>query len=173
MAITTKIITAFICSSSEPALGLTPTIRIWEITTGVDTLVIIDDPMTEVGDGFYKYVFTGYDQSKNWAMRIDAGAPLTGSERFQVAVNESFEEDISFEVWEEDNTLHTAPNTTGALLNLIAAILSNRTRIDTAAATLTVYDADCVTPLIIFDLKDQIGNPSVIEVCERRPTTCP
>lgn len=179
MAITTKIVTAFICLGGVPKTGLSPIIRIWEVTTGVDTLVVAAGSMTEVGDGFYKYVFTSYDQSKNWAMRVDGdptGTTLAGPERYQVAVNESFEEDISFEVWEEKSDDHgnlSPDRTTGGLLNLLTAIMSNRTRIDTASATMTIYDSDCVTPLIVFNLKDQVGNPSVIEVCERVPTTSP
>jgi hypothetical protein len=170
----TKVLTAHFTSSGVPATGLTPTISIWNLTTS--TLDVSAAAMTEVSAGFmpgwYIYSFTIYNFDESYIFTIDGGVALTACDRYKVGGNESYEEDISFQVWEEDNTLHTASNTTGALLNLIAAILSNRTRIDVASATLTVYDADCVTPLIVFDLKDSVGNPSVIEVCERIPTTC-
>ena len=89
--------------------------------------------------------------------------------------NSSFHDDIAFSNWEELSDDHGGinPRTTGGLLNLITAMLANRTKIDTAAATMTIYDSDCTTPLIVFDLKDSSGNPSVVEVCERLPTTSP
>lgn len=171
----TKIISVFFTVTGVPTTGLTPTVNIWNLTSS--TLDVSAAAMTEVSaafmPGWYTYSFTSYNFDESYLFTIDGGPALTACERYKIGGNESFEEDISYQVWEEDNTLHTAPNTTGATLNLIAAILSNRTRVDTAAATLTIYDADCVTPLIVFDLKDQVGNPSVIEVCERRPTTCP
>jgi hypothetical protein len=45
----------------------------------------------------------------------------------------------------------------------------NRTRIDKAAKTLTVYDDDEVTPIRVFNLLDGTGTPSVTEVLERDP----
>ncbi len=52
-------ITAYFESVGVPATGLIPTIKIRNIVTGglaVDSL-----PMTEVGDGFYRYEFSAYD----------------------------------------------------------------------------------------------------------------
>jgi hypothetical protein len=171
------LITSFFTKNSVPKLALSPTIRIWEVDAGSQTLVVINAPMVEVGDGFYKYDFTTYDFTKDYVFRTDGGIPQL-DERYQYGASEYCRlevetiADITSNVWEEDASLHTTPGTTGALLNLITAVLVNRTRIDSAAATLTIYDADCVTPLIVFDLKDQVGNPSIIEVCERLPTTC-
>lgn len=45
----------------------------------------------------------------------------------------------------------------------------NRTRIDKAARTLTVYDDDGTTPLRVFNLLDGTSTPSVTEVLERNP----
>jgi len=45
----------------------------------------------------------------------------------------------------------------------------NRTRIDTTAKTLTIYDDDDLTPITIFDLKDTGGSPSITEISERLP----
>jgi stress response protein SCP2 len=53
------------------------------------------------------------------------------------------------------------------LIELLLKYERNRTRIDVAQATLTIYDNDNVTPLTVFSLKDHMGNPSVAEVCER------
>lgn len=57
------------------------------------------------------------------------------------------------------------------LLDLVRKYDSNRTRIDPIAQTLTVYDDDGVTPLTIFELKDEDGNLSITEVYERDPLT--
>ena len=168
---TSKLMSAFFTTSSgAPATGLSTTIDIWRVSD--NTQVVTGDPMTEVGGGFYKYDFTSYDYTELYAVRFD-GTVTLGSRRYTPAWNTSFYQDTAFGNWEETASDHTTADTTGGLLNLIAAVLVNRTRIDTASSTLTIYDADCTTPLIVFDLKDQTGNPSVIEVCERRPTTCP
>jgi hypothetical protein len=172
------LISSFFTRNSAPITGLTPTIRIWQLDPGGDFLVVTDAAMTETGDGFYKYDFTTFDVDEDYVFRTDGGVPQL-DERFQYGASEDSQletttiEAIADQVWDEDASTHTIPGSTGATLNLVAAILANRTRIDVAAATLTIYDADCVTPLLIFDLKDQVGNPSVIEVCERKPTVCP
>jgi hypothetical protein len=47
--------------------------------------------------------------------------------------------------------------------------LTNRDKIDTTANTLTRYDDDGVTSLVVFDLKDADGNSSSDEVFEKDP----
>lgn len=102
--------------------------------------------------------------------------------------------EVANAVWDVQSTDHVLVGTTGLLLSQINANVSsvtvsqstltslvntllkyerNRTRIDTTAATLTVYDDDCTTVLQVFNLKDHLGNPSIQEVCERSPTSCP
>ena len=124
---------------------------------------------------------------------IDGGALLNACERYKISGNESYVEDIAPAVWEETATNHVAAGTTGLLLSQINANVAsiliseaamtvllntlvkyerNRTKIDTNAATLTIYDDDCVTPLTVFDLRDFNGMPSVQEVCERVPQGC-
>jgi hypothetical protein len=172
------LITSFFTKNSIPKTGLTPTIRIWEVDETSQTLIIAGGSMVEVGDGFYKYDFVLYDPDKDYVFRSDGGIPQL-DERYQYGASEYARlevetiQKIADQVWDEDASTHTIPGSTGALLNLITAVLVNRTKIDTGAATLTVYDADCVTPLLVFDLKDSLGNPSVTEVCERKPTSCP
>ncbi|TFG95454.1 hypothetical protein E4H12_13210 [Candidatus Thorarchaeota archaeon] len=171
------LITSFFTKNSVPKLGLTPTIRIWSVTDVSQTLVVNGDSMLEVGDGFYKYDFTLYDFNQDYVFRADGGIPQL-DERYQYGASEYCRleietiQSIADQVWDEDASTHITPGTTGALLNLITAVMVNRTKIDIGAATLTIYDGDCVTPLIVFDLKDSAGNPSVTEVCERVPTTC-
>ena len=56
-----------------------------------------------------------------------------------------------------------------SLLELLLKYETNKTKIDKINFTLTVFDDDGVTPLTIFDLKDSNGQPSILEICERRP----
>lgn len=61
----------------------------------------------------------------------------------------------------------------GALVQALLKLETGRTKVDTAAKTLTVYDEDCTTPLIVFDLFNAAGAPSVTDIAERRPQSCP
>lgn len=88
----TKVILAFFSSSGTPSTGLSPTIRIRVATTG--TLVVTDEAMTEVGDGFYRYSFTTYDEDASYSIRADGGAGLSASDRYVYAGNDNFVDDI-------------------------------------------------------------------------------
>jgi hypothetical protein len=186
----TKLITAFLTNKGNPATGLTPTIKIYSITDTTNTVVVNNAPMLEVGDGIYKYVFTNYDSKLNYVFIVDGGPTLSKGERYQVAVNDSFIEDVSVSVWDELETDHVNTGTFGEAINIIRSTTqtiavdvltmksiietllkyeSNRTKVDKVNNTLTIYDDDGVTPLKVFDLKDSTGNPSVTEICERVP----
>lgn len=80
-------IITFFTNNGIPAIGLTPTIRIRRVSTGA--LLVTDAAMTEVGDGFYRYTFSTYDPSIDYAIRCDGGILLSGSERYQYAGNEN------------------------------------------------------------------------------------
>lgn len=43
--------------------------------------------MTEIGNGFYKYDFVAYDNSKNYAILCDGGNTLSDDERYQGGAN--------------------------------------------------------------------------------------
>lgn len=60
--------------------------------------------------------------------------------------------------------------TIGAQVTLMLKYDKNRTKIDTVAKTLTVYDDNGVTPIQVFNLRDSNGLPSVVESYERVPT---
>jgi hypothetical protein len=189
--VTTKIISVFFTDNGTPVLGLVPTINIWELDIPVsNVLVVTNGLLTEIGEGLYRYDFTTYDYTKNYAFVIDGGATLTGSDRYKYGGNESYEEDISYQVWEETATNHLTTNTMGLLLNLIKSdtttiiideiatfnlltyvrkLLSNRNRIDQGTNTLILYDDDKVTPLLVFNLKDFGGAPSINPIAERTP----
>lgn len=56
-----------------------------------------------------------------------------------------------------------------AITDVIRMHSTNRTRIDPVAKTLTVFQDDGVVPLVVFQLMDRNGSPSVDEIAERLP----
>jgi len=82
-------ITAFFTNKGVPATGLTATIRIRDVSD--NSLIITDDSMIEVGDGWYKYDFTTYDATKDYAIRCDGGSTLEGNDRYTYGGNEQFD----------------------------------------------------------------------------------
>ena len=174
-----KTISSLFTSSGTPATGLSPTLRIWEVDPGGDILIVTDDPMTEIGDGFYKYVFAAYDPTKDYLIRTDGGAGLPASERYQRGSNRNGAQ----ETWGAQTTDNTLPGSFGEAvsdinINVAAALTvldvllkyeSNRTRVDTVANTLTIYDDDGTTVLQVFDLYDENGASSSDCVYERVP----
>lgn len=206
------VISSFFTSTGIPATGLSPTIRIWEVDGASQTLIVgapngtgqnVDGAMIEIDDGtsqdgFYKFDFTallGYDATKNYVFRVDGGAGLAATDRYQAGEadpsTDISNESIADSVWDETAIDHLTPGTMGEkvnqtnanttqlvldvavindLVDLLLKYETNRTKIDPAAKTLTVYDDDCTTVLRVFNLLDSTGSASVEEVCERVPT---
>jgi len=73
-------ITAFFTNNGVPATGLIPTIKIRKLSD--NSLVVTDAVMVEVGDGIYKYNFTGYNASIDYAVRCDGGDDLQDRDRY-------------------------------------------------------------------------------------------
>ena len=67
------------------------------------------------------------------------------------------------------NNLYLSPSSVLDLVQLLLSYETNRTKIDPTACTLTVYEADCVTPLRVFELLDTNSNPSIVQIAERKP----
>lgn len=163
------LITIFATTNNVPATGLSPTIRIWEVAAGSHSLVVADDNMTEIDDGFYKYEFTTMDPLKHYDYRADTGSSQPAGERFHAGASHLSPDEISDVTWDEDLTTHNVVNSGAELLKLLIKFETNRTRIDPTAKTLTIFDDDETTPIHVFNLKDAAGSPSIIEVCERDP----
>jgi len=87
---TKQILGAITDAAGAVVTGLTPTIRIRD--AGTTLLIITDAAMTEVGDGFYKFDFTTYDSTKNYAIRVDTTLTIPG--KFQFATNDNFVQDV-------------------------------------------------------------------------------
>lgn len=181
-----KLISSFFTQNGNPTTGLSPTIRIWDVTNLTNTLIITDDPMVEVGDGFYIYNFAAYDPTRDYLFRTDGGAILSIAERYQKASNRN----SAGEVWEAQTTDFINTGTFGLQSNQIAAdtnqininvvtalnvldlllkYQTNRTKVDPVTSTLTIYDDDGTTVIQVFDLLDETQQPSVDKVFERVP----
>ena len=105
-------ILSFFTNSGNPALGLSPTVRIRTVPGG--SLIVNDAAMSENGDGFYCYNFTTYSGTEEYTIRCDGGATLSGTDRYTYGSNESFIEDIADAVWDEPQNEHTFAGSFGA-----------------------------------------------------------
>lgn len=76
-------------NNGTPATGLSPTIRVRKVSD--NSLIVTDAAMTEVGDGWYKYDFSSYDPSLDYAIRCDGGASLPAGERYTFAGSDNTE----------------------------------------------------------------------------------
>lgn len=86
-------IVSFFTQNNAPILHLLDAkIRIINVPDGV---VIIDNEiMSELGYGFYYYNFAGYDYTKDYAIVCDGSDELPDAERYVIAGNENYHEDI-------------------------------------------------------------------------------
>jgi hypothetical protein len=141
------IITTHYTKEGTPETGLTPTITIRLISN--NNVVVNAELMTEVGGGFYKYDFVGYDENVEYAFIADAGITLSDYERYTTGTNE----------------LDTSKN-----VQTIRKVQTNAYKIDKTLNQMMVYDDDDTTPILTFDLKDDEGNSDSETVYERTPT---
>lgn len=86
-------IVSFFTESGAPKTGLHPAIEVWRVE---DNYKVVDAAaMSEIGGGFYKYLFADYDSMKEYAIKCDGGATLSTGERYTYAGNEGFHDDIT------------------------------------------------------------------------------
>ena len=166
------IITSFSNSDGSPATGIaSSSIRIRDANSS--EVLIDEDALTEIGDGFYRYVFTDYSASINYVMRFDGGSAL-GAGRYTFAANEHY----SFENWEEPMTAHTGSvfasgsvtplSSSGQMMNFLQDIEGGRWRIDTSTNQMVFYKEDNSTIVAVYDLFNSASNPDTNNVFERR-----
>jgi hypothetical protein len=105
-------------SGGQPTTGLVPLITI----RNVDTLVTVINAVTmsEVGGGWYRYSFSEYTGSVDYAMTIDGGSNALDS-RYSFAGNENFVDDM----WNATASVYNTTGTMGALQNEIATVSSS------------------------------------------------
>jgi len=100
-------IVSFFTDDGTPKTGLTPTIKIRDVSD--NSLLINGDSMIETGDGFYKYNYVAYDSEKDYAILSDGGISLSDIDRYKIAGNESYVDDIADGVWDENLQNHPLP----------------------------------------------------------------
>ena len=88
------LVSATFFQNGVPKIGLTPTVKIWDVATS--EVVLPPTAMTEVGDGIYKYDFVGYQSTKQYSFLFDGGPELVPGERYLTASNEIFTATASF-----------------------------------------------------------------------------
>lgn len=173
------IVSSYFEDESGPVTGLTPTIRIWEVATTGNLLVVgapcgsgqnTDGIMDEVEncgsppttqDGFYSFVFAdtiGYDPTKNYVVRVDGGGSLQLHRRYQTNAISPMDAisivDIADAVWDEPRTDHLIPGSTGEALSQIKA--------DTTDIVNKLYlDADSVLEVVQLLLKMEAGRTKI------------
>ncbi len=169
---TTKtLITPFLLSNGFPALGLASTsVNIRDANSG--ELIISGGLLEELGDGFYKYVFSEYTSSVNYAIRFD-GTSALGAGRYTFAANEHFSEDI----WSQDMTAvdssiipsgsNTPVSTAGHAINAIYNIQYGRWKVNTTTNEMIFFKPDNATEIARFSLLDSSGSSSINDVFER------
>jgi len=138
----TLTIISFFTDKGTPKTGLSPTIRIRDVDT--TSLVVTDAAMTEIGDGFYKFSFTSYDEEKVYSFRADGTSTLTQADRYVFGTNENNE------------------------ITQVRKIATNRWQI--VSNQWIEYDDDATTALRTYNLFDESGNPSKNNVFDRVPT---
>jgi hypothetical protein len=111
------IITAFFTNSGVPTSGLSAIIRIRDLFD--NSLVITDAAMSDVGDGHYKYDYTLYDSTKDYAIRCDGGVVLSFNERYTYAGNENYYDDVRNSVWSDQVSGYSPKSAAGALQVLL------------------------------------------------------
>lgn len=145
------IVNTFFTNTGAPATGLSATIRIWEVDAGSHTIVVTDDPMVEIGDGFYKYDFNvgaGFDATKEYVVRSDGSNALPAGERYssgKLAVDSSnlsiaAQDSLVDAVWDEDTASHQTAGSTGEAITQIGS--ATITAGDIANIADAVWDED-------------------------------
>jgi hypothetical protein len=133
---------SFFTNNGALALGLSPTIKIRKVSDS--SIVINEDSMIEIGDGFYKYEFNN-DETESYTIVCDGGDPLTSAERYTFSSTE----------------IVPILNDVSKILKIEAGrwkIMNNK---------MYFYDEDGTTILYTFNLKDKYGNPTEQSVFER------
>lgn len=130
----------FVSSAGVPHIGLSPTICIFDLYSNVK--IVVDAPMLEVGEGWYKYSFDDADLCSSYVAHIDGGIALPLDERFRegaIDMTPEFIEQVEKGRWR---------------------IVNNQ---------MVFYRVDNVTPLMTFNLFDSAGDPVSDNAAERVP----
>jgi len=149
---------AYFTEEGQPVTGLSPTVLIKDVDTGAD--VITGSAMVDIGDGFYRYDFSAYNPTKNYAVTCDS-VTLSGVERYTYASSGEYGE-----------VLDSIESTVGVVdirTTLLRKIQTNRLELfDGDTNNWILYDDDAVTPLLTFSVSDKNGD--IIVQCPSSPS---
>jgi len=148
------LITSFFTDNGIPKTGLTPTIRIRDLSD--NSLVITDASMNEVAEGFYSYEFAEYDDTKDYAIRTDGGASLNNYERYQSATNNT-------------GGLAEQASLTTIGLNVTTILNIEKGKWEIKENKLILYAEDGIAVLYQFNLLDSNGLPTMTDPFKREP----
>ena len=81
------IILSYFSDNGVPATGLSATIRVRDLSD--NSLVVNSVAMSEIGDGFYGYTFTAYDNTVEYGFRADGSSTLGNSDRYAFGANDT------------------------------------------------------------------------------------
>lgn len=156
-----KSILSYFSAEGVPSTGLSPTIKIRDVVDG--SLLVSESAMSEVGDGFYRYTFSQYNVTGTYSIRADGGKTLGASDRFQVAGNESFADDI----WQQPTASQDVTGTMGRSLNFLYDVEGGRWLIDESVNQIIFFKDDNVTEVARFNLLDITGSAGYQNPFER------
>jgi len=146
-------ITAYFANLGVPKTGLSPTVNIRDLSTG--GLVVTAGAMAEIGDGFYKYSFAGYDSTKEYSILCDS-VTLAGSEQYAMTATTGI---IDAQVKGQDDIDFGALQKLS--LNAATPAASNMRGTDNAALAATALSTATWTSARAAKL-DTIGGPGAI-----------
>tara|TARA_Y100000310_G_scaffold7931_1_gene8609 strand:- start:2122 stop:2595 length:474 start_codon:yes stop_codon:yes gene_type:complete len=144
------IFTAFFTDNGAPKTGLSPTITIYNVSSSA---TFVSGAMSEVGDGHYKYTLTNYTGSVAYGAIADAGATLSGNERYYSFANENYLNDI----FSANISLYST-GSFGKSLDNTYNIMGGKWKIE--GKQLIVYKDDNSTEVMRFDLFD-VNNEAI------------
>jgi hypothetical protein len=181
------IITAFFTEEGIPQTGLSPVIKIRDIISG--NVIINNESMIEVGDGFYNYNFSTYDNDNLYSFLSDGGEVLPLGERYVVATNEtgSIKYDTESIITDVSSVKGDTTSSLTKLDNIKVDTGYNREIIDNIKSDtglilkieknkwaisenkMRFFDDDNTTVLYEFNLLDGSGQPTMRSVMQRIP----
>lgn len=149
-------ITAFFTNAGAPQEGLGPVIKIRDVDTTL--LLVSESLMTEIGDGWYKFLFSGsqgYDVTGSYTFRCDGGSTITNNgERYTWGSNE-----IEDNVYNKSDRSQFASGTFGEAIQLIGNVEGGNWIIDGTKQTFFDRVASGST-VLEFELQDDTGTPT-------------
>jgi|SRR3989304_1207378 len=142
-------------NNGVPATGLTPAITIYDLSD--NSVVVNASAMSEVANGIYKYSFTTYDVTKEYAIYVDGGATLDNTDRYQYSsnANEGTDTFIETAVWDAQSSAHVGTGTFGKELVDIGTTVDALPT--TATITSSVWDSLASSYTVAGSFGEKVG----------------